>query len=120
MYGLAAYVVLRPLSTGALSIRVLRFARSASGSRWYAGERSQAARLQVSECEARVFDHAGLRAPPDATLVLVVKACLAGPAAGWRCRLLARLRGRMLPGRREHLRGDADRRAVRLPGGLRV
>lgn len=88
-FGIAAYLVLRPLAGGAISFRTLRHGRS-GGRRavFYEDERRFAERLRLAEREAEVFGAAGLDPPPDPRVDFIVKACLALPflfvaAANW-------------------------------------
>ena len=79
MFGTAAYIVLRPLANGWSSSRMLRLGAASTASRWYAAERSQAARLRVSDHESQVFEPCRMRVPEGLPFDLVVKACIAAP-----------------------------------------
>jgi hypothetical protein len=74
VFGAAAYLVLRPLASGAIAFR---FVRTGARSRWpwYRG----ASQPRLREDEAAVFDASGLRTPADPRLDIAVKACLAAP-----------------------------------------
>jgi hypothetical protein len=79
VFGFAAYVVLRPLITGAVAFRVLRHGGTGSRLSWYGPERARAAQLRLDDHESAVFDVTGMRAPPDPWLDLGGKACVVAP-----------------------------------------
>jgi hypothetical protein len=79
VFGFAAYVVLRPLITGAIAFRLLRHSGIGSRMSWYRHEQARAAQLRLDDHESAVFDAAGMRAPPDPWLDLAGKACVVAP-----------------------------------------